>query len=300
MELHQLRYFIAVADTCSFSRGAEQCGIAQPSLSQQIKRLEDSLGTKLFDRLGRTIALTEAGRVLLPEAKGIVGSVEQVEHAISSGAIAGGQLTVGAIPTMAPYLLPGAIKRFRRSHPDTQLTVREDFTERLVEALVGCELDCAVTSTPIEHDLVETAVIGSERLLVAAASDASLPARKTLRLDDLRDQPTIVMHEMHCLGRQIQGFCSGSRLAPRIVCRSTQLMTVLELVGLGLGVSLVPEMCAAADRSRTRRYLPLSTKGRGGPEREIAIAWRRDRSRSSAAKSFADEIVDELERIASR
>jgi len=299
MEIHQLRYFIAVADTGSFSRGAEQCGIAQPSLSQQIKRLEESLGTKLFDRLGRRIALTEAGHTLLPEAKRIVGSIEQVHQAITGGSLSGGQLTIGAIPTMAPYILPGAIKRFQRSHPDRQLTVREDFTERLVDALVNCELDCAVTSSPIDHDLIETEVIGTERLLAAAARDVHLPDRKTLRLSDLRDQPTIVLHEMHCLGQQIQGFCSGSRIARRIVCRSTQLTTVLELVGLGLGVSLVPEMCAASDRSRARRYVAIGGAGENGPKREIAIAWRRDRTRSAAAEAFVEEVVAELKRIVS-
>jgi LysR family transcriptional regulator, hydrogen peroxide-inducible genes activator len=293
MELHQLRYFIAVADTSSFSRGAEQCGIAQPSLSQQIRKLENSLGTKLFDRLGRTIALTEAGRTLLPEARRIIGSVEQVQNAIAGGSIGAGQLTVGAIPTIAPYLLPGALKRFRKSHPDCQLTLREDFTERLVDSLVNCELDCAITSTPIEHDLIATETIGTERLLVAAAKGTPLPPGKALRLADLRDQPAVVLHEMHCLGRQIQGFCAGSRIAPRIVCRSTQLATVLELVGLGLGVSIVPEMCANADRSRLREYVPI---GRGGPERDIAIAWRRDRTRSAGAEAFAREVVTELDR----
>jgi LysR family transcriptional regulator, hydrogen peroxide-inducible genes activator len=300
MELHQLRYFVAVAETGSFSRGAKQCGIAQPSLSQQIKRLEDSLGTKLFDRLGRTIALTEAGRMLLPDAKRIVRSVAQLHNEMSSGTISGGQLMIGAIPTIAPYVLPGAIKRFRRSHPETQLTVREDLTERLVEELIDCELDCAVTSMPIESEMIETSVIGTERLLVATATDATPPMGKSVRLSDLTGQPTIVLHEMHCLGRQIQGFCSGSRIAPRIVCRSTQLMTVLELVGLGLGISLVPEMCATTDRSRTRKYVPVEKDGRDGPTREIAIAWRRDRSRSNAAQTFASEVVKEIKRIIDR
>lgn len=288
MELHQLRYFVAVAETGSFSRGAAQCGIAQPSLSQQIKRLEESIGVRLFDRLGRTIALTDAGRLLLPEAQQIVRSVRVVREQIADNAEAGsGHLRVGAIPTMAPYLLPPALKRFRGARPTCGLTVREDLTPRLVDALVDCELDCAIMSTPIDHELIDVEVIDAEPLLVATSATYDLPRRAALTLADLRDKPTVVLHEMHCLGQQIQGFCAQRGVRQRIVCRGTQLMTVLELVGLGLGISLVPRMCAAADRSKARRYVPI---GRNGPMREIALCWRRDRSRPVDAQAFAEAL----------
>lgn len=283
MELHQLRYFVAVAESGSFSRAAKQCGIAQPSLSQQIKRLEETLGCLLFDRFGRTIALTEAGEALLPRAKRILAEVRQASDELTGEAPLAQRVRVGAIPTMAPYLLPRAIKRFRRQHPECQLVVREDLTERLVTALVDCELELAVTSTPIDHEHIETQVIGCERLLVAAPRDLPLPPER-ITIADLREQPTIVLHEMHCLGRQIESFCTARQLTHQIVCRSTQLATALQLVALGLGVSIVPEMCAEGERGSAVRYLPLV---RNGPTREIAIAWRRGRTRSKAALVMA-------------
>lgn len=286
MEFHQLRYFVAVAESGSFSRAAQQCHVAQPSLSQQIKRLETSLETTLIDRLGRRIALTAAGEALLPRARRILAEVREVSDLVAGGRAASPSLSVGAIPTIAPFLLPEAIKRFRRRFRDCLLTVREDLTERLVDALIDCELDCAITSTPIEHELIETEVIGRERLLVAAPRDLNLAAQR-LTVTALRDQPAVVLHEMHCLGQQIQEFCAARRLTRRIVCRTTQLATVLEMVALGLGVSIVPEMCARSDHGGARRYIEFA---RGGPVRELAVAWRRGRSRSGETCALVEEV----------
>ena len=284
MELHQLRYFLAVVEAGSFSRAAEQCHVAQPSLSQQIKKLESGLGQVLFDRLARGVELTDAGRALLPRARLILAEVRQAEEGLQGEVETGcGPLAVGAIPTMAPYLLPPVLKLFLKEYPGCRLTVHEDLTERLMEAVVDCRLDCAVMSTPVDHELLEVEVLAREKLLVAASVDYDLPPADRLTLEDIRSEPAIVVHEMHCLGQQIRDFCSAHRLSQRIVCRGNQLSTVLSLVELGLGVSLVPEMCARQDRSRRRRYVPVRGEG---PEREIAVVWRSDRSRSWLAKQF--------------
>lgn len=294
MELHQLRYFLAVSETGSFTRAAERCHVAQPSLSQQIKKLEGDLGCRLFDRQARRVVLSEAGHALLPRARRILAEVNAVDNAIKQDVASGsGPLLVGAIPTMAPYLLPRLLNRFMRKHPKCELTMREDFTERLVEALVDNELDFAVLSTPIEHPALHLDVLGRERLLLTAAKDYKLPAAaKRLSIRDLREQPAVVLHEMHCLGHQIESFCSTRRVTRRIVCRTTQLETVLRLVGLGLGISLVPEMCARADGAKSRRYEAL---GRGGPEREIAVAYRPDRHRSRLAATFIQMLREDID-----
>src|ERR1700683_1224206 len=132
MELHQLRYFVAAAECGNVSRAAERCHVAQPSLSQQLQKLESLLGVALFDRIGRGIAITDAGRALLPRARQILAHVRDTESNLkreSEGC--DGTLIVGAIPTMAPYLLPPALKKLRSSHPDCQISVREDLTENL-------------------------------------------------------------------------------------------------------------------------------------------------------------------------
>jgi LysR family hydrogen peroxide-inducible transcriptional activator len=198
-----------------------------------------------------------------------------------------GTLVVGAIPTMAPYLLPPALEKFRLSYPDCQISVREDLTEQLAEALANNEIDCALVSTPLDDELLEIEVLADEELLVAVTARHAAAGKSHLGIADLRGQPTITLADMHCLGRQIEGFCSARHLSRRVVCRTTQMLTILELVALGVGVSMIPEMAAAADRSGRCRYLPLRP---GKPTRQIAVAWRQGRTRPLAATRFIDLI----------
>jgi LysR family hydrogen peroxide-inducible transcriptional activator len=293
MEIHQLRYFVAAAECGSFSRAAERCHVAQPSLSAQVRKLETSLGHSLFDRQTAGAVLTDAGHALLARARRILAEVADAQDSLGRDLDAGdGPLAVGAIPTMAPFLLPPALGSFFRDLPRCRLTVREDLTERLLEALVANELDCALLSTPIDHPLIAIEVLGTERLLLAAAADYPLPPPAALTLAVLRDQPTIVVHEMHCLGQQVSALCASRGIAQRIVCRSSQLATVAELVGMGLGLSLIPEMAARADADGRRRYLALQGTD---PRREIAVAFRRDRSRSRAALQFVAQVRADLD-----
>jgi len=283
MELHQLRYVVAVAETGGFTRAARRCGVTQPSLSQQVRKLEEELGAALFDRSSRGAVPTEAGRALLPRARRILAEVRDTVAGVRGDVEAGfGPLSVGAIPTIAPYLMPPVLSGFLRDHPECQLTVREDLTERLIEAVVDHELDAAVMSTPVDHPALHVDVVGREPLLVVAPAGFPLPDR--LRAEDLSGEPAVVLHEVHCLGQQIADFCSAARVRRRIVCRGTQLPTVLSLVGLGLGLSIVPEMAARQDTDPSRVYRPLQ----GGPEREIAIVRRADRSVSALCRRFLD------------
>ncbi|NJL28562.1 MAG: LysR family transcriptional regulator [Thermoanaerobaculia bacterium] len=267
--------------------------MAQPSLSQQIKKLELHLGRELFDRHAHGATLTEAGHALLPRARRILVEVHEATTNLQRELETGqGPLAVGAIPTMAPFLLPPALGRFVRDFPRCELTVREDLTGRLVAALLDYELDCAVVSTPIDSNLIELEVLGSERLLLTTSLDYRLPTSGELTLQVLRQEPTIVLHEMHCLGQQIRDFCSTHQTQQRILCRSTQLATVQELVTLGLGISILPEMAAKADRENARRYLPIQP---GEPTREIAVAWRRYRSRSKLAQGLVARLKEDLQ-----
>src|SRR5260370_32055135 len=140
MEIHRLRYFVAVAQTQSFSRAAERCFVSQPSLSQQISKLEKSLSQRLFDRLGRRVVLTDAGRLLLERAEAILAAVEDTERLLRDrDSVEGGRLTIGVLPTIAPYLLPPALKRFTRLHGEVEVTIHEDVTTQLVAAAAAGE-----------------------------------------------------------------------------------------------------------------------------------------------------------------
>ena len=289
MELHQLRYFEAAASAGSMSRAAERCRVAQPSLSQQIARLEESLGVRLFDRLGRGVALTPAGRALLPRARRILNEARDARENLRADIDEGtGRLSVGAIPTMAPYLLPPALAGVRAAYPGCELHVREDLTERLLEQVSDLEVDVAVMSTPIEHAGVDVRVVGEERLVVVAAREGMLEGSGEITLEALREMPRVSLDEMHCLGRQIAGFCSARRVGANVVCCATQLSTLLEMVRLGLGVSLAPEMAAREDRSGTRVYAALK---RGGPTREIAVVTRKGRTLGKAGERFVELVA---------
>lgn len=295
MELQQLKYFVAVVESGSFREAAVHCHVAQPSLSQQIMKLEKSLGKKLFDRLGRRIALTEAGRALLPRARAILAAVREAKRDLSRDIESGqGILVVGAIPTIAPFLLPQPIRRFVKAYPDAELSVSEDLTEALVEGLLDAKIDLAFMSLPVDHDQVETEVLMTEPLLAVASPETDVARKSEIDLDDFQKRPAVVLHEMHCLGQQIRGFCQGHGVRRRIVCHTTQLSTVQSLVALGLGISLVPRMCAATDCSKMCVYRPLTG---ATPSRTVVAAWRRGRTPSWLAERFLDEVKLEGERL---
>ncbi len=296
MELHQLRYFVAAAEAGSFTRAADRCRVSQPTLSQQLQRLESSLGQALFDRLGRGVALTPAGAALLPRARRILAEADDAREHLAGEVERGvGTLRLGAIPTIAPYVLPAVVARLRRRFPRAGVEVREDLTEALADRLAAGELDAAIVSTPIDHDGVRVRVLGSEPMLVVAPASSDLGEAGRITLADLRDRPRVALHEMHCLGQQISGFCSAKNLGASIACSTAQLATLLEFVRLGLGVSIVPEMAAVGDRGRERRYVRIN---RGGPRREIALARPVGRTPPATLEAVADFTGERLRELA--
>ena len=284
MDFRKLEYFVATAETGSFSKAARRCRVAQPSLSQQIAKLEAQLGRRLFDRLGRTIALTDAGAALLSRARSILRDVRRLESEVTEDVEAGrGRLTIGALPTIAPFMLPGLVQRFKKRCPEAEISIRESFTDTLVAAVVDAEVDVALTSLPIDDPRIEVELLFEEPLLLVVPPGFRLARGKTVTMGALRDVPAIVLDEMHCLGEQIDSFCRARRVLDRVVCQTAQLATALSLVELGIGVSLVPEMCAKADRGGKRTYHGLGARG---PKRAIAAITRRERSRRRLVEEF--------------
>jgi LysR family transcriptional regulator, hydrogen peroxide-inducible genes activator len=291
MEIHQLTYFVAVAETGSFSRAAERCNIAQPSLSQQIQKLEQELGEPLFDRLTRRVVLTDAGRNLLPRAVSILAELQDIKHAMKQESdVSHGTLNVGFIPTIAPFVLPKVIKRFSHDFPQSRLAVHEDFTEALIRDLVDGKLDVGITSTPIHNRLIRTEELLSEPLLVASSKTNDIITRAEIHVKELDDFPFIALSEMHCLGEQVQSFCYQQHLEMKIVCQTTQLSTVQNCVATGLGVSLVPKALAIGDISKQVIYRELSD---ATPQRKIAAATHVERTQSFLAKKFIEIVSEE-------
>lgn len=295
MEMHQLRYVVAVARVGNFSRAAEQCHVSQPSLSQQVQKLEEELGERLFDRMQRESKLTPAGEAFLRRA---VRILEEVDAARREAGDAKhqlrGTLTIGVLPTIAPYILPGALMAFAEQHPGVELVVHEDTTGRLLKLVLGYEIDIAIASRPLTEERVEVRDLFTEELLVALPPGHALTGKRTLSPADLKGEKLIVMKEGHCLGDQVLDFCGRRDVRPIISFRSAQLETVQALVRAGIGISLVPAMAACGDRDGLPIYRSLTAPR---PQRQITVFWPKQRQMSRAADAFLSLLVN---RVATR
>lgn len=291
MELHQLRYVVAVAHCGSFSEAAAKCHVAQPSLSQQIQKLESELEELLFERLKRGIRLTPAGERFVQRATRILEEVEAASREVREHqAELGGPLTLGVLPTIAPYLLPEFVPAFIRSFPAVELTVQEDTTARLLQMLVACEVDLALTSLPIRDERFATESLFEEELLLALPPEHALASKKKIRLADLDGEPFILMKEGHCLGDQTLNFCTRRDFQPQVACRSAQVETLQSLVRAGLGISLVPAMATRAQHSHQPVYRSLDLPR---PSRAIALTWLRGRPLSRPAEALRQHLREQ-------
>jgi LysR family hydrogen peroxide-inducible transcriptional activator len=289
MEMHQLRYVVAVARTRNFSRAAEQCRVAQPSLSQQILKLEDELGERLFDRMKREVKLTGHGEAFLPHAVRILEEADTAKREASDAKkLLRGTVTVGVLPTIAPYLLPGAMAAFMGKYPGVEIIVQEDTTARLLKLALACEMDFAIASGPIRDGQFEVRELFSEELLIALPPGHALTRKRTVSASDFAGEQLIVMKEEHCLGDQVLGFCDRHNLRNRIGFRSAQLETIQSLVRAGLGISLIPAMAAQGARRGAPEYRRLQSPR---PSRQIVSVWPKQRPPGRAAGEFLKAVL---------
>jgi LysR family hydrogen peroxide-inducible transcriptional activator len=284
MEMHQLRYVVAVARTGNFSRAAEQCHVSQPSLSQQIQKLEDELGQRLFDRMKRAVKLTPHGDAFLPRALHILEEADMAKReAADAQHLLRGTLTFGALPTIAPYLLPEALAEFTRKFPGVEILVQEDTTARLLKLAHRYEIDFALASEPIQDERFEVRELFTEELLLALPPGHPLMRKRAVSATDLEGERLIVMKEGHCLGDQVLRFCDRRHVHPSISFRSAQLETVQALVYSGLGISLIPIMASQSKRADQPVYRPLLSPK---PQRKIVAVWPKQRPPGRAASEF--------------
>ncbi|HXS12330.1 MAG TPA: LysR substrate-binding domain-containing protein [Acidobacteriaceae bacterium] len=292
MEFHQLRYVCAIAETGSFSRAAERCQIAQPSLSQQVLKLERDLGAKLFDRLGRGIRVTEAGRAFLPYARSILEQMESARLSVAdkNGDVRG-NVAVGVIPTIAPYLMPRYTAAFARKYPDAKLRIVEETTPNLVEGLRDLSIDLAILALPLRHKELELFPIRTEPLFAALPKDHPRGASKSLALKELRGESFVMLRDGHCFRDLSLATCTHARITPNIAFESDQFSSVLGMVAAGVGISLVPEM--AIDRDAGCRYVPLSDTR---ATRTVVAAVLRGRSFNRVQQAFLLEVQNGAQR----
>jgi LysR family transcriptional regulator, hydrogen peroxide-inducible genes activator len=292
MEIHQLRYFVAVADEGSFSRAAAKVRVAQPSLSQQIRKLEAEVGQPLFDRLPRSVVLTEAGRCLIDYARQILASISDARRCVDElKDEVGGELAVGAIPTIAPYVLPELVVTFQKHYPEVALEIVEDVTDGITRRVEAGELDVALASTCLQTPTLRHESLGSEPLLALVPEGNPLAKQTLVTFDDLKSQRFLLLHEMHCLSRQVHHLLDARHLRPEVALAGSQLSTIANMVAAKIGVSIVPQMMVRHQATPGCVSVPFAPPV---PERELNLLYNPLRFQSKAAVAFRREAAAAL------
>jgi LysR family hydrogen peroxide-inducible transcriptional activator len=283
MELHQLRYFLAVAETGNFTRAAERSHVSQPSLSQQVLNLESEVGHKLFHRLGRKAVLTEAGSAFLERARRILFEVENAAKELSDHPSLGRRITIGAVQTVMPYLVTPFIAQIREKHPNLQVDAREDFRANLVRAVVEGDVDLALVPLPVKDHRVSIEPLLTEPLLLVVGKHHPIASRTEISINDLAEETFISLGDSSALASQIREFFGDHNFTPRIGHRCAQVATLKLFISLGLGISILPQLARQGDDADNLTYLRITGTQ---PTREIAIVRHLQRYQSRGVEQF--------------
>ncbi|MEX3007708.1 LysR substrate-binding domain-containing protein [Hoeflea sp. TYP-13] len=272
LTLKQLRYFDALARHGHFGRAADACAISQPALSMQIKELEETLATELFERGARQVRLTGFGEEFAVRARDILRSVNELgDLARASQEQLVGRLRIGVIPTIAPYLLPTIIGNLTRMHEGLDIHVRETQTAKLIQELADGRLDTAIVALPVSEPwLTEVALFAEEFVLVRPGEDEGKPVPDR---EMLREMRLLLLEEGHCFRDQALSFCNLRSALPRELLDGSSLSTLVQMVGAGIGVTLIPEMAVAVEtRSASVSVARFNSPQ---PSRTIGMVWRK-------------------------
>jgi LysR family hydrogen peroxide-inducible transcriptional activator len=285
MNLRDLRYLVALADTCHFGRAAERCFVSQPTLSAQIKKLEDYLGVKLIERQPRRVTLTEAGSRIVPIARRILQDSDQlVAMAKDDREPLSGRLKVALIPTIGPYLLPHVTRKLRKELPKLQLLLYEYQTEPLLEKLRNGAIDLGVLALPVALDGLECEQLYEEDFVLAVPSAHALSKKASVKPDDLTGENLLLLEDGHCLRDQALEVCSRVDVRENVDYRATSLETLRQMVAAGVGVTLLPEL-ATRGPFGTGQGLAVKNFARPVPVRKVGAVWRKSSTRTEAIRA---------------
>lgn len=286
LDIRLLEQFVVLARTKNFTRAAEELHLSQSALSRAIQKLEEHLGQPLFERKPREVVLTDLGEILLERARQILKLMEDMFSELSEAGRRG-RIRLGAIPTIAPYFLPGLLTSFAKNHPDISVIVQEDTTESLINRCSHGEIDLAILALPIVAKYLEVEPLFDEELLLVVPVGHPLAASHSVGIEAVDGYPFVMLSEAHCLSDNIASFCRRKSVQPVTVERTSQLTTVQELVTLNHGVSIVPEMARKTDTSDRRIYLSFSGEK---PTRTVAMMWNSYRFQSQAVKALMQHL----------
>lgn len=291
LTLKQMRYFAALVEHGHFGRAAEASAISQPALSMQIKEMEASLGASLFERGARGVRLTSFGEQVALRVRDILRGAEELEElARLAEDPLSGRLRIGVIPTVAPYLLPRLLQALGQGGAGSDIRVRESVTPNLLAELEGGRLDMAILALPASEPWLEEATLLEEAFVfVRPATDADLPVPSP---ESLREMRLLLLEEGHCFRDQALSFCALTTAAPREMLEGSSLTTLVQMVGAGIGVTLIPEMAVPVET----RSAPVSVARFAAPEpaRKIGMVWRRSNPLADRLAALAEDLRVQL------
>ncbi len=298
MNLRELEYLLAVDEERHFHRAADRCFVSQPTLSGQLKKLEQELGVQLVERNNRQVRMTEAGRAVSDQARRVLNEAQAIQSiARTFHDPMQGELQLGLIPTVAPYLLPVIMPLFKKQYPGLKLWLHEQQTAVLLDKLRTAELDLLILALPVETNEFAEWDLFNEVFWLAVPRQAPLAKKTNLRLADLQDQEMLLLEEGHCLRGQALEVCFSAGAHENAGFRATSLETLRHMVGEGMGMTLIPDLAVPKRRLKSDpvSYVPFRDPK---PARRIGMLYRKDSYREAVFQNMAGLIRDNMpERI---
>jgi LysR family hydrogen peroxide-inducible transcriptional activator len=292
INFRDLRYLVAVADHEHFGRAAAACYVSQPTLSTQLKKLEQYLGVQLVERTNKQVMLTPTGRTIAARSRRILNDVTDiVETARAAGDPMSGELRIGLIPTVGPYLLPPMMPALTASYPGLRPLLYEEQTRHLLDRLHRGELDAAIMATPVEDDGLHHASLFNEPFYLAMPANHPLAERDTIEMSDLEAEAILLLEEGHCLRDQALDVCNMVGAREEAAFRATSMETLKQMVAADLGMTLIPGLAAHTEAAdETNKHLALRPFRSRAPHRTLALYWRKGAAREPAITAVANVI----------
>ncbi|MBS7698698.1 MULTISPECIES: hydrogen peroxide-inducible genes activator [unclassified Chelatococcus] len=292
VSFRQLHYLVALAETMSFSRAAERVGVTQSTLSAAIRALEAELGTELVDRSARAIQLLPAGEAITRRAKSIIGLVEELpDHVAGALRPLTTPLRLGVIPSVAPFILPKVVPSLRDAYPELHLFVREGLTRSLLEALRNGGLDAALIATPYAIEGLDCEILGDDLFHLAVPLDHPFANRETVEFGELRGERLLLLEAGHCLREHVIAAIGLDDLPEAEDVRAASIMTLVQMVEFGMGVTLLPDIAVEAGATRGAR-LQLLPYANTRAKRSLALVWRTGAARRGDYLLLANHLRD--------
>ena len=295
LSLRALGYLVALAETRHFGKAAERCFVSQPTLSAQIKKMEDQLGVQLVER-GQQVRLTDFGTRVVERARRVIDEAREIEElARNVQDPLAGELRIGLIPTVGPYLLPHIAGPLHEQFPRLKLLLLEHQTHRLIELLKSGELDVAILALPIPMERLVTRVLYTELFQVALPQGHPLGKRQRLALDDLEGETLLLLEDGHCLRDQALAACRLAKIREAPDFRATSLETLRQMVAAGVGITLLPTLAVEQQDQRAPAMVVRRFRD-PEPSRTIAAAWRPGCAREETITHLCSAIERLMER----